>query len=295
MSLSGTLRASVEGRLGRLGTVSRVAGGSVSQAWCVETADARLLVKHREDAPSGFFDAEAEGLDALRAAVSADLLAPRVLGVSDASDGPAWIALEWLEPAELDPGFAERLGRGLAALHARSALSWGWHGDNFIGALPQSNGGTPRWATFWRSRRLEPQLRRALDAGWFSQQRGEWDRLLAMLPQLLAPADDDGPSLLHGDLWHGNVLCTRTGPALIDPAAYRGHREVDLAMARLFGGFDPRFFAAYQEVRPLLPGWQVRLPVYQLYFLLVHVNLFGGGYVEQTAGLLGRSLASRAA
>ena len=154
------------------------------------------------------------------------------------------------------------------------------------------------WATprsFWRSRRLEPQLRRALDAGAFSQQRGEWDRLLAMLPQLLAPAEEDGPSLLHGDLWHGNVLCTRTGPALIDPAVYRGHREVDLAMARLFGGFDPRFFAAYHEVRPLLPGWQARLPVYQLYFLLVHVNLFGGAYVQQTAGLLSRCLGSRAA
>jgi fructosamine-3-kinase len=119
--------------------------------------------------------------------------------------------------------------------------------------------------------------------------RREWERLFDRLPELLAPGEEDGPSLLHGDLWSGNVLSAAGEPALIDPAVYRGHREADLAMAELFGGFDACFHAAYREARPLLPGYaETRRAVYQLYYLLVHVNLFGGGYVAQTAAMLRR-------
>lgn len=136
-----------------------------------------------------------------------------------------------------------------------------------------------------------PQLALARRAGRLPATEAEWARLLDHLPKLLAAAEDDGPSLLHGDLWSGNAMATADGPALIDPAVYRGHREADLAMTELFGGFDARFHVAYREAWPLLPGYaEERRAVYQLYYLLVHVNLFGGGYVAQTAGVLRRAL-----
>ena len=122
----------------------------------------------------------------------------------------------------------------------------------------------------------------------------DWEILLARLPQVLAPAEEDGPSLLHGDLWGGNILAIGAGePALIDPSVYRGHREVDLAMSELFGGFDREFYDTYDTLRPLRPGYrELRRGIYQLYYLLVHVNLFGDGYVAHTGATL-RSVLAR--
>jgi fructosamine-3-kinase len=235
----------------------------------------------------------------LRAA-AADVRVPEVLAVCDSGDvchdaedsdgrgGPAWLALEWLERGPRGADFGERVGRGLAALHRVGTGGWGWEEDNFIGSLPQENRTAPSWAEFWRERRLEPQLRRARDVGRMPGSAAQWDALFARLPDALAPAEADGPSLLHGDLWSGNVLAAADGPALIDPAVYRGHREADLAMADLFGGFDARFQAAYREAWPLAPGYErERRPIYQLYYVMVHVNLFGGSYVQQAARLLG--------
>ncbi|HEX5725290.1 MAG TPA: fructosamine kinase family protein, partial [Longimicrobiaceae bacterium] len=243
-------------------------------------------LKYNLRAPAGFFAAEAEGLGALRAAAGDGLRVPAVLALGDETP---WIALEWLEPAPRAPGFSERLGRGLARLHRPDGGGWGWGADNFIGPLPQPNEPAASWAEFWRARRLEPQLRRAHDVGRRPGSAREWERLFAALDGLLAPAGEDGPSLLHGDLWSGNVLATTAGPALVDPAVYRGHREVDLAMAELFGGFDAAFHAAYAEAAPLRPGYrEARRGVYQLYPLLVHAVLFGGGYVAQAAETLRR-------
>jgi fructosamine-3-kinase len=163
--------------------------------------------------------------------------------------------------------------------------------DNFIGPLAQENGPAASWAEFWRTRRLQPQLEMARRAGRMPGRAAEWDRLMDRLPELLASAEADGPSLLHGDLWGGNVLAAVEGPALIDPAVYRGHREADLAMTELFGGFGADFRAAYQEAWPLQPGYPARRAVYQLWYLLVHVNLFGGGYGAQTEGVLREALA----
>jgi fructosamine-3-kinase len=162
--------------------------------------------------------------------------------------------------------------------------------DNFIGALPQRNEASGSWAEFWRARRLQPQLAMARDAGRLPGREVDWERLWDRLPEVLAPAEQDGPSLLHGDLWGGNVLAAAAGPALIDPAVYRGHREADLAMTELFGGFGDGFYAAYREAWPLLPGYATRRAVYQLWYLLVHVNLFGGDYVRQTSGVLQEAL-----
>ena len=174
---------------------------------------------------------------------------------------------------------------------ALSDGGWGWARANFIGSLPQDNRPAATWAGFWAERRFRPQLEMARAAGREAGPSTEWEMLFDRLPELLAPAEDDRPSLLHGDLWGGNVHSAAGEPALIDPAVYRGHREADLAMAELFGGFDARFHAAYAEAWPLLPGYrEARRAIYQLYYLLVHVNLFGGGYGARTAATLRRAL-----
>ncbi|HYH82687.1 MAG TPA: fructosamine kinase family protein [Longimicrobium sp.] len=285
----------MERSLGSIWAVHPVGGGSISRAWQVETADGAAFLKHHASAPLEMFAAEADGLNALRAAVGGDLRVPGVLAIGVDDDGGGWIALDWLEPARPGKDHGERLGRGLAAVHRNGAgggWGWGWERDNWIGSLLQANGGAASWPEFWRDRRLAPQLALARKSGRLPGTEAEWDRLSHRLPDLLRAGEEDGPTLVHGDLWSGNALSTAGGPAVIDPAVYRGHREVDLAMAELFGGFDARFFSAYHEAWPLLPGYaECRRGIYQLYYLLVHVNLFGGGYVAQTAAVLRRVLA----
>lgn len=285
--IPGALRRAVEAHLGPIRSATPVGGGCINHGARVETADGPVFLKYNPQSPAGMFPAEAHGLDRLREQ-AAELVVPRVIAHAEADgDAPAWLALEWLEPAGRSPEFQERLGRGLAQMH-RAAVdpSWGWEQDNFIGSLAQQNAPADTWPGFWRDRRLGPQLDLARRTGRLPGREADWDRLFDRLPAILRPADEDGPSLLHGDLWSGNVLPATAGPALIDPATYRGHREVDLAMADLFGGFGDRFHAAYREVWPLQPGYEARRPVYQLYYLLVHVNLFGDGYVGQTAEML---------
>lgn len=278
------VRAAVAAALGPLRDVSAIGGGCISPAYRIRTEDgADHFVKTAAgDWPANAFAEEARSLERLREADA--LTVPRVHGV--AGD---WLALEWLEPAAAGVEAWTALGRGLARLHATQAPAPGWPGDNYIGPLPQPNGGAATWPEFWRSRRLEPMAVRAaprLDAGTLR----DLEQLYAVLPELLGPAADDGMSLLHGDLWSGNVHMSVRGPALIDPASCFGHREVDLAMAALFGGFPHAFFAAYEAGWPLLPGAARRRHVYQLYYLLVHVALFGGGYAAGTASALRAAL-----
>lgn len=237
------------------------------------------------------FACEARGLDWLRDAVQRGgagrgeedaLRVPRVLAHAPAGDGrPPFLALEWIASAPRAADFDERLGRGLAALHGAvpGPPGFGFPEANFIGTLPQDNRPCDSWVAFYVSRRLEPQVRQAVDrgrapAGWIRT----FERLFARVPDLAGPAEPPAP--LHGDLWSGNVMADERGaPCLIDPAVYAGHREVDLAMLRLFGGLSPRCLAAYDERLPLAGGHESRVPLYQLYPLLVHVNLFGGSYV----------------
>jgi len=288
-SLPDAVRAGVEAALGPIRAIQPVSGGCISNGCRAETANAPIFLKHNAGAPAAMFAAEAEGLRALRAAAGEQLRVPAVLarGGEDGAVG-GWIALEWLEPAPRGRDHGERLGRGLAAVHrAGAGDGWGWARDNWIGSLPQANHPAAAWPEFWRDRRLAPQLDLARRARRLPASEAEWARLLGRLPSLLAAGDEDGPSLLHGDLWSGNALGTAAGPAIIDPAVYRGHREADLAMTELFGGFGAAFHAAYAEAWPLLPGYrQQRRGIYQLYYLLVHVNLFGGGYLAQTAETL---------
>jgi fructosamine-3-kinase len=250
-----------------------VSGGDINQAHEARLADGRqIFVKSNDDAPAGMFAAEARGLDWLAQAQA--LRVPTVI-----TQGPDFLVLECLRPGRRKPDFDEQLGRGLAALHRTGAPHFGLDHDNFIGRLAQANGPLPTWAAFYRERRLLPQLRLAVDSHRASTaMRQGFEHLLARLEDLVGPAEP--PARLHGDLWGGNAMVDETGmPCLIDPAVFGGHREVDLAMMRLFGGFGPRVFAAYEEAFPLPPGHQARVPLYQLYFLMVHVNLFGGSYV----------------
>jgi fructosamine-3-kinase len=229
------------------------------------------------------FRSEARGLSWLAEAKA--LHVPGVLGVSERA-----LVLEHLEPGRPGRDFDERLGRGLAALHRMGAPGFGLDHDNFIGTLPQANAkaSAPVWAAFYRERRLLPQVKLAVDGGFVSpRMRRALSTLVDQLEERVGPPEP--AARLHGDLWGGNLVCAAPAePCLIDPAVYGGHREVDLAMMRLFGGFSARVFAAYEEVTPLAPEAEERFPLYQLYYLLVHVNLFGVGYLGQLDAVLSR-------
>lgn len=282
MNLPADIRQAVEPVLGVVGDAVAVTGGCVSESVRVTTGAGTVFLKYDRQAPAGLFEVEAEGLRELRAAATS-LRVPEVIGWGD-----HWLALEWLDASA--PGVAadERLGSGLAELHRTRSGHWGWHRQGFIGPLPQDNTPCPRWSEFWVARRLEPQLRRSRDAGAAAGADKDWSRLFDAIPAALRAAEAEGASLLHGDLWSGNMIVTAAGEVtLVDPAVYHGHREVDLAMADLFGGFGASFLAAYHAAWPLSPGYgEVRRGIYQLYYLLVHVNLFGGGYAERTRRVL---------
>jgi len=264
-----------------------VAGGDINRAYEITLADGRrLFAKANARSPWGMFAAEARGLGWL--AEAGALRIPRVVAVADPAAAEQFLVLELVASGRPGLDFDERLGRGLAALHRQGAPAFGLDHDNFVGSLPQSNGSAPTWPEFYRARRLEPLLRRAADGGLASSRmRQGFERLFRALDDLCGPPEP--PARLHGDLWGGNLLCDDRGaPCLIDPAVYGGHREIDLAMMRLFGGFGARVFEAYHDATPLAEGHQERVTLYQLYPLMVHVNLFGGGYVGSVESALDR-------
>jgi fructosamine-3-kinase len=261
--------------------VRSMGGGSIGHAFRCELADGRACFVKLYDGDPGMLAAEAHGLHWL--AQAGAIRIPSVWGYGDAA--APYIALEYLDAAPRVPDFDERLGRQLAALHTAGPPSFGLDRSNFIGSLPQDNDPTDTWSDLYRSRRLAPLVERA--GSQLARLRGDFDRLYDKLDDLCGPAEP--PARLHGDLWGGNLVVDEHGsPALIDPAVYGGHREVDLAMMQLFGGFSRRTFDAYDEAFPLAPDWRDRVPLYQLYPLLVHVNLFGRGYVGQVAAALRR-------
>lgn len=249
-----------------------VSGGDINDAYRVKLDDGRTcFVKTHAHPPDGLYAAEAAGLEWLRAG---PLRVPRVVAV-----GAAFLALEWLELSSKGPRFDTTFGRELARLHAVGAAGFGHDRDNFLATIPQDN--TPLETdgpTFWIERRLRPTCERARALGRMPDVRTQLDRLLARRDRF---GPDEPPARLHGDLWWGNVVAVDGAPAIIDPAVYGGHREVDLAMLALFGGVSSMLLGAYQELRPLAPGWQERVALWQLYPLAAHAVLFGGGYGAQ--------------
>jgi fructosamine-3-kinase len=288
MELEDTLSHALERALGSAPTgTRRLSGGDINDAFEVRLADARtVFVKTNARAAPEMFPAEARGLAFL--AEPKALRVPEVLAVSSPDAPVRFLALELVRSGSPARGHDEALGRGLAALHRFGAPGFGLDHDNFIGSLPQSNRAHPRWADFFENERLAPQLELAASRGRASAaMRRGFERLFSRLADLVGP--DEPPSRLHGDLWGGNLHTDESGaPCLIDPAVYGGHREIDLAMMRLFGGFGERVFSSYAEAFPLAPGSSDRIQLCQLYPLMVHVNLFGGGYAAQVERVLTR-------
>ena len=253
-----------------LDLVRPLAGGDVNRAALVRRHGELFFLKWNEDPPPGLFSCEAAGLEALRAT--------KAIGVPEVVDhGESHLLLEYLPPSPMD---GKDLGRALVALHrAPQQARYGFDHDNYLATLPQDNTPDRDWARFWADRRLAPLLPR-LPASL----RPGLEAMLLRLSELLPAAPP--ASLLHGDLWSGNVMGSEGRSFLVDPAVAVGDREVDLAMAALFGGFPHGFEQAVTRAWPLEPGWRERRPLYQLYYLLVHVILFGGGYVHQAANIL---------
>lgn len=252
-------------------------GGCISSAARLRTAAGDFFAKWNHAAPADLFLREADGLAEL-ARSGASLVVPRVLAARAPAGGlPGFILLEHLEPGPRDD---ERLGRGLAELHRHAAPRFGFAGDSYCGSTRQANAWCESWPEFYAERRLRPLLAAIAERrGLARDERRVHDGLLARLPGLLGAGHQ--PSLIHGDLWSGNVLHTQRGPALVDPACAFAEREMELGMSTLFGGLSARAQAAYEEAWPLPAGWRERNPLYQLYHLLNHQLLFGGGYGAQ--------------
>lgn len=268
--------------------VEDVGGGCINHARRVDLADGTcVFVKSSANAPRGAFAAEAAGLQWLASA--------RAVGIpAVVAHNPRWIALEWIEAGAARSGSDEELGRGLAALHASGAPCFGGGEADTVPAqawlaeLPLDNAPCGTWAEFYARHRLDPMLRICIDGGHLPRDvAARVEALCARMPEHVGP--EEPPARLHGDLWGGNLVWDAAGhPWLVDPAAYGGNREVDLAMMRLFGGFGSAVFAAYDEVTPLSPGWEERVPLYQVFPLLVHVALFGPSYVASLDAALRR-------
>jgi fructosamine-3-kinase len=265
-------------------------GGDIHSAFEVELADGRsVFVKSHTEALPGLFVREAEGLRWLAEARA--LRVPEVLASSEPDElGPGCLVLERISRRrpERSAKSDEQLGQGLAILHRTGAPGFGFAQDNFLATLPQDNRASAHWAEFYGERRIAPLCARAVRAGHIGRELAKRiERLIARLPELVEPAEP--PARLHGDLWSGNVIYDdASAPVLIDPAVYGGSREIDLAMMHLFGGFSERTFAAYAATYPLTPGHEDRIPLYQLYPLLAHVNLFGTSYVRQVEHAIAR-------
>jgi len=266
----------------------QVGGGCINAAAVLSDDAQRWFVKLNDAARLDMFEAERDGLAAMAATDSIRVPQPLCCGVAGAQ---AFIAMEYIPLGGSGGATAARAGEQLAAMHRSTAAEHGWHRDNTIGATPQPNTPDADWTRFWCERRLGFQLELAARNGHAGRLTERGARLLERLGALLdhAPA----PSLLHGDLWGGNFSGDDQGsPVIFDPACYYGDREADIAMTELFGGFGSRFYAAYNAAWPLDPGYDTRKTLYNLYHVLNHLNLFGGGYGTQAERMIDRLLAA---
>ncbi|WP_079716153.1 fructosamine kinase family protein [Parapedobacter luteus] len=281
-ALEAAIKATAPGDF-RIQRVVPVSGGDINRAYQLQTKSGRYFAKVN-DAPQApqMFVAESTGLAMLRQTVGIRAPQPFMAGQAHRD---AFLLMEWIDAAgkHSEAGQAA-LGRMLAALHSQHRETFGLDHDNFIGRLPQANTPSADWTAFFIGQRLQKQLDIAQHTYSQAGLRASFDRLFARLGSLYP---QEPPSLLHGDLWGGNYLVDAAGqPALIDPAVYYGHREADIAMTKLFGGFSTHFYAAYHEAYPLQAGWEARMDLWNLYPLLVHLNLFGASYL----GAIQRSL-----
>ena len=262
-----------------------IAGGCINSGGRLSTDHGDYFLKWNDSKRfPNMFEKEALGLALLKK--SDTMKIPSVIAVGETKQNQ-FLILDFIESSRPTKSYWRELGRGLANLHKKISPTFGLDHDNYIGSLPQSNLQVDNWIDFFIQSRIHPQLKLAVDAGALEvNQVKKFERLFNKLPSLF-PIEK--PALLHGDLWSGNVLVDHHGDAvLIDPAVYFGHREMELAYTRLFGGFESNFYGSYFEESPVAPGFNNRVDIYNLYPLLVHVNLFGGGYANQVAAILNR-------
>jgi len=265
------------------GRPAPVSGGSINAAWRLEDGAEAVFVKTNRADAVAMFEAEAEGLAAMAAAEGIRVPAVITHGLAD---DHSFIALEWIDLR--GRGDWTAFGADLAVMHRQTADAHGWHRDNTIGSTPQPNQQDADWCRFFAGQRLGFQLDLAETGGGSRQLIDAGRRLQQHLPALFA-GHQPTPSLLHGDLWSGNVAFDSSGNGVLyDPATHYGDRECDLAMSELFGRFPEPFYQAYDAAWPIDPGYPVRRDLYQLYHVLNHGNLFGGGYFRQAEGVISR-------
>lgn len=263
-----------------------IGGGCINQAAHLGDGDQHWFVKTNDAPRLAMFEAEAEGLQALADTHAIGVPRPLCTG---SHAGQSYIVIEYIHTGRARADSQARAGEQLAAMHRHASARFGWHRDNTIGATAQENAWDADWSSFWRERRLGFQLQLAARNGYGGRLQRSGEQLMDRFPVLLD--HDPVPSLLHGDLWGGNISFDRAGaPVIFDPAVYYGDREADLAMTELFGGFGNDFHAGYRNAWPLDPGYQVRRTLYNLYHILNHLNLFGSGYAGQAQGMIDRLL-----
>ena len=265
-----------------------VSGGCISTTLRIDGPDFPVFLKLGQASDEPMFDAEADALQAI--AATNTVRVPAVIARGTAC-GRAWLAIEFIETGRPAPDAAAHLGEQLAGLHSATGSQFGWHRDNWIGATPQRNTPEQDWPQFFAEHRLRAQLELAAGNGLSQSVVDRGYRLAAALPAIFADYAPS-PSLRHGDLWGDNWACDLSGqPFIFDPASYYGDRDADLAMTELFGGFPDSFYRAYDTVLPRAPGYPLRRELYNLYHVLNHFNLFGGGYVAQAGTMIKRLLA----
>ncbi|MCM4160927.1 fructosamine kinase family protein [Antarcticibacterium flavum] len=256
-------------------------GGDINEVYLLETAKDKFIIKLNDASRfPGMFEAEKEGLEELSAA--GVIKVPEVKKVGEES-GASYILMEYINSAKPPIDFSRKFGQQLAALHKTTAKDFGFKSNNYIGSLPQCNTSCTTAAEFYITQRLEPQIKMAKDKGNdLGDPSALYKNCEALIPQ-------EPPALVHGDLWSGNYMVGNRGePCLIDPAVSYAPREMDLGMMKLFGGFDKEIFETYEEHFPTEAGLEERIPLWQLYYLLVHLNIFGSGYRSQVSSILNR-------
>jgi protein-ribulosamine 3-kinase len=260
-----------------------VSGGSINAVYCLRTTKGKYLLKlNNRDKFPGMFKCEAEGL---RAIAKTNTIAVPGIVLQDDVDDKCFLLLEWIETRRPTAKASALLGQQLARMHQATAGSFGFDSDNYMGSLKQSNKKNGSWSEFFIQDRLMPMVKTGIDKELLNRtDTANFEQLYKKLPELFS---EEPSSLIHGDLWSGNYLISEDEkPYLIDPAVSYGHREFDIAMTTLFGGFSNEFYAAYNEAFPLEKGWQQRMDLWNLYPLLVHLNLFGMGYLGQVRDCL---------
>ena len=267
---------------GHIGVVAAVSGGSVNQAYELRSGSKSFFLKVNElNTFPEMFDKEALGLNLLRN--SSAIFVPQVL-LQGNFEQQAFLVLEFIKDSIPTEQYWEVFGKELAELHRNNATKFGLEYNNFNGSLIQVNSEKQKWSTFFIENRLMEQQRQARDKGRLDKQLS--DMLERLYPKLNSFFPEEKPALLHGDLWSGNYLVKDGKPCFMDPAVYYGHREVDLAMSLLFGGFDKKMYEAYNANFPLEKDWEKRVDVLNLYPLMVHVNLFGASYAQRVKSIL---------